>query len=447
MSWWLLPREDFSTSVATPWMQRLAPEHPTYVIFSDAEKSELEGYPADFRFAVIYSRDWYQQLQIKWTPGPIYGTGEAGGNGGGVITPGAESAYVGFGHCDLLRGRWVHFVVTWDEEANDYRLYINGTLVQTATRTVTQALIRQKNSGTLWAGHPLFGYGELAFYEEPLAPEQCLDLFAQSSPSSKEDAERWALIHCGKSLPSLNWNAENEWKLQIDLPMSRRADMDSFQVQGLQHGIIQTTDQGIQVRSSPIHGSKIAKPETWDSSKEPWDPAQGYLWLKNYFCGDCAIEFEFLSAQRHGLALLLSRAAALQGEDFLKHQALRQTGAMTTVCWDKVRNYHWEYYRQMEDCRNDVASHVLVKNPYLRPLAYQDMSAMLEVGTWHRLQWIHEENRIRGAINGQTVFDVQDDPFRGFGPVFRTGTFGLRAMWDTDITYRNLKVWVKPDSY
>jgi hypothetical protein len=120
---------------------------------------------------------------------------------------------------------------------------------------------------------------------------------------------------------------------------------------------------------------------------------------------------------------------------------------MRAVCWENIRNYHWEYYRQMEDCRNDTASHVLVKNPYLHPIAYQDAPESLVVGEWHRLQFVHEGNRLRGAINGVQVLNVVDDPFSGFGLVMRSGTLAIRCMWDSDIVFRNLKVWTKPDAF
>jgi hypothetical protein len=45
------------------------------------------------------------------------------------------------------------------------------------------------------------------------------------------------------------------------------------------------------------------------------------------------------------------------------------------------------------------------------------------------------------------VLDVVDDPFSGFGPVMRSGTLAIRCMWDSDIVFRNLKVWTKPDAY
>jgi hypothetical protein len=120
---------------------------------------------------------------------------------------------------------------------------------------------------------------------------------------------------------------------------------------------------------------------------------------------------------------------------------------MRVVCWENVSNYHWEYYRKMEDVRNDVASHVLVKNPYLQPLAYQALSESIAVGEWHTLRLVHEGDRVRGAIDGKQLFDVRDDPFAGFGPTLRTGTIGIRCMWGSDMLFLDLKIWTKSDPY
>ncbi|MFN6017260.1 MAG: DUF1961 family protein, partial [Verrucomicrobiota bacterium] len=254
-----------------------------------------------------------------------------------------------------------------------------------------------------------------------------------------------ARIHSGKSLSAFDWKASADWSERLNLPLNRDEDFARFYVQGMTEAP-SVTPEGIRVRTSAIHKSELKQPENWNS-EEVWDPTQVYLWLEDYFTGDFAVEYEFKSLQKHGLSLLMMRAAGLHGEDFLKSHPRRVSGAMRAVCWENIRNYHWEYYRQMEDCRNDTASHVLVKNPYLHPIAYQDAPESLKVGEWHRLQFVHEGNRLRGAIDGVQVLDVVDDPFSGFGPVMRSGTLAIRCMWDSDIVFRNLKVWTKPDAF
>lgn len=50
--------------------------------------------------------------------------------------------------------------------------------------------------------------------------------------------------------------------------------------------------------------------------------------------------------------------------------------------------------------RNDVASQVLMKNPYLKPMAYQAQSESITINEWHTLRFLHEVNRLLGAIDG-----------------------------------------------
>jgi hypothetical protein len=443
LTWWFLPREDFATSVNSPWMAKREKYHHLYTLLGDRVDDEARNDPRLHHFALIYSRDWYQQLQAKWHCGGVYdGVEELGGSS--MFQTGKEKAYVGLGHLNLHRGHWIQVGLSWDEPANDYRMYLNGVLVQTATTTLDHPMLREKNSDTLYAGHPLFACGELAFYDRPLDAGE----FAASYDAPKENAAIDASIartHTGKSLSTFDWKLSMDWSERLNLPLNRDEDFARFYVQGMTEAP-SVTPEGIRVRTSAIHKSQLKQPENW-SSEEVWDPTQVYLWLEDYFTGDFAVEYEFKSLQKHGLSLLMTRAAGLHGEDFLKSHPRRVSGAMRAVCWENIRNYHWEYYRQMEDCRNDTASHVLVKNPYLHPIGYQDAPESLAIGEWHRLQFVHEGNRLRGAIDGVQMLDVVDDPFSGFGPVMRSGTLAIRCMWDSDILFRNLKVWTKPDAF
>ena len=51
------------------------------------------------------------------------------------------------------------------------------------------------------------------------------------------------------------------------------------------------------------------------------------------------------------------QASGMQREDFMKEYPLRTNGSMSTVHSEDVRNYHWEFFREMNDTRNDVCSH------------------------------------------------------------------------------------------
>lgn len=74
-----------------------------------------------------------------------------------------------------------------------------------------------------------------------------------------------------------------------------------------------------------------------------------YLWTRDVFEGDLYLTAEFRIHQHGGLALWMLQAAGMQGEDFLSDYPLRSDGAMSTVITEDVRNYHWEFYREMVD--------------------------------------------------------------------------------------------------
>jgi hypothetical protein len=100
----------------------------------------------------------------------------------------------------------------------------------------------------------------------------------------------------------------------------------------------------------------------------------------------------------------------------------------------------------MNDTRHDVASSALIKQPWQWPLAYQCFDHELALEHWHTLEFAHVGDRLLGGIDGKVVFDLEDNPHANAGPVYRCGRFGLRCMWKTDMTFRNLKVMQAPDA-
>jgi len=443
LTWWVLPREDFATAVDMPWMSERDPDHLFHVLLGDVAGAASWK---NHRFALIYCRSWYQQMVAKWHSGPIYSGAAFDDLENAAFRPHRETAFVGLGHQNLPAGHWIQIGLSWNTPDDDYRMYLNGVLVQTATTTLDHPMLREANSGIVYAGHPLFVCGELNVYDRALGAAEFASAYRSGKgPENEAFDAGLSRMHEGKGLAGFDWVPNEEWSLRVDLPLATEEDLGRFYQQGMP-GAVSLTDEGLRIHTSPIHSCEIPKPEDW-TSKEVFDPAQGYLWLEDYFTGDFAVEYEFKPLQNHGLSLLMVRAAGLQGENFLTTQPRRISGSMQMVCWENVRNYHWEYYRQMEDARNDVASHVLVKNPYMHPIAYQTTDSKLAAGEWHRIQFVHEGNRLRGAIDNVQIFDLLDDPFAGFGPVLRTGTLAIRCMWDSDIVFRNMKVWSKALPY
>ena len=136
----------------------------------------------------------------------------------------------------------------------------------------------------------------------------------------------------------------------------------------------------------------------------------------------------------------LAVAAPMQREDFLSDHPPRTTGSMNTIINDRIRNYHWEFFRHSVDVRGDVDTQVLVKNPWFRPLALSSRP-LPACGAWSQLLFLQEGDHLRAAINGEWLLDVHDSPTDNHGPVLNTGRIGIRLMYQTRMCFRNLKVW------
>jgi hypothetical protein len=117
---------------------------------------------------------------------------------------------------------------------------------------------------------------------------------------------------------------------------------------------------------------------------------------------------------------------------------------MATVFGEDVRNYHWEFYREMCDTRNDLVSHGLMKNPWYRPLGFQMENRRWDLDRWYRLDWLQEGARLRMVVDRLTVLDVVDSPDDNNGSIFTAGRIALRCMMRTDLTVRNLHVRTRP---
>jgi Domain of unknown function (DUF1961) len=421
----ILPLEDFATCVQIPHSQEKEPGAWNTVLLSDNRDlhTRLPGWPAApvGSFALVYSRDWYHQLYAKFYPGNIYMD---------AYTPGREKAIVTLGHLSLPRRRWIQITLTWDREAGDYRLYVEGILA--ARSSVFGQMGNEPCGPSLYAGDPAIAVGEVVFSDEATPPQ---------APGPQPDSFVQALLaqHAPAALPAFSPPRDAAgWTTLCSRSLARDDDRKLFHVQGMQD-VLRTVPDGLEVRTSPVHPQLLPRPDDWPAH-EPFDIGQTYLWVDCPCEGDLWLEFDFMPLQRHGLALLMLQAQGMHREDFMLDHPRRRTGSMRMVCWENVRNYHWEYYRQMGDCRHDTASHVLVKNPVLRPLAYQVMPERIAVGQWHRLVFLQEGGRLRGSIDGKRVIDAVDSPLAGFGPVYDHGRIGFRCMFDTWMRMKDLIV-------
>jgi hypothetical protein len=411
---WVLPMEDLSSFASIQHMHKTDPGYDIYPILSDNENVR------DWQqatFAWTWAAHWYPQWWAKFYKGSIYPDG---------FDPNPRAVVLA-GHFNFRAMRWVQLGLTWDKAASQYRLYANGVLVSTSNQ-FARSLEAQTCGKTLFLGEPAMAFSELNFYDA------CLDAGEMAQRYSAEaveaDAEMLANLRrtfAGADPQPFDWHPDASWTLRLDLPMNEPGTLDHFYVQGNTDAPSVTPD-----------GLLVHTPERVDGDD---DRAQVYLWTRQAFENDLAIEFDFKPEAPNGLSLLMLQASGLHREDFMEDYPLRTTGSMAVVYCENVRNYHWEFFRGMDDTRNDVASSALIKQPWNRPLAYWCGDRRLALDEWHRIQFVQHGARLRGAIDGVIVFDVRDESCAFTGSHYNCGHLAIRCMIKTRNIYRNLRVW------
>lgn len=433
LSLWLLALEELSTQAWIPHIRSMQADYQAVPVLTD--HAEVRNVTAS-TFAMTFFTNWYPHFYVKRTQGGLYPN---------AYQPKA-SGVVGLGHFPIVRQRWYHLAYAWDREASDYRVYINGVLAGAGVQHEQDKPLRFEEGGaTLYAGHPKLVLSDVRIESEVLSRQALRQrIAADPTPIDSDVQQGLEKMYEGAGVPTLDWDAPDDWRTVLDLPLTGPDALDDFYVQSHRPSMARTSDEGIRVQT-PFE--RTPKPEDWEQrSDEPFDADQIYLWLERFFEGDLCLSYEFKSRSDRGLSLLAAQASGMHGEDFMADHPRRTTGSMRMVFGENVRNYHWEYYRHMSDTRHDVASSGLIKQPWQWPLAYQCLDHTLPLDTWHTLTFIHVGDRLIGAINDDVMFDVHDNPHANSGPVYRRGRFGLRCMWRSDMTYRNLRVRMPPDA-
>jgi len=426
---WVYFLEEVSTQGSPRHVQMLQPDSLAVPLLTDhREVREFN----DATFAMTFVLNWYPHFFVKRCKGPIY--------------PNAygdhKTGIVGLGHWPVRREAWYHVSYTWDQAVSDYRVYLNGVLAGTSMQQDAHKPLRFETGGqTLYAGHPKVVLSDVRLHAEAMSQDEVRQEIADdATPIHSDVQDELERVYAGVGVPKLDWSPPADWETVTDLPLIGSGTLEEFYVQGNQDAPVET-DEGIRVRTA---FENTPKPADWDETHtdldEPFDVDQVYLWLERFFEGDIYLTYEFKSRSNLGLSLLCAQASGMHGEDFMADHPRRVSGAMRMVFAENVRLYHWEYYRHMGDCRNDVASSGLIKQPWQWPLAYQCFDHTLALDVWHRLEFLHVGERLVGALNGLIVFDVVDNPHTNNGPVFRRGRFGIRCMRWTDMTFRGLKV-------
>lgn len=402
-SLWLMGLEDLATVPYLQYVSHFQPDYQGFPLMTTRDPVSDASGGGDF--ALVWSSTWYPQLFAKF-----YKEGTAF-----VTSPAKSLGFAGAGHFHFHRNEWVQLAVTWDKTKQDVRVFANGVLITRSNIFKTDAfdaIIPEQ----LRLGNTCFAFGELEFLGH--IPELPL----VEAPRTRDLLRMYA----GTELGTMPWAVpySPEWKLEMDNPLSTVEDLEAFYVQGCTEAV--GIDEGTLLVETP-----------------PQDANNGqvYLWTRKSFEGDLAMEFEFMPCKHNGLSLLMLQASGMQREDFMKDYPLRTTGNMSMVYGENVRGYHWEFFREMDDTRNDVATNALIKAPWQRPLGYSCLDHPLEQNRWHRVRFQQDGPRLRASINNTLVFDVEDPPFTNSGDYYQCGHIALRCMIKTKNRYRNLKVW------
>lgn len=419
---WVLPMEDLSNATYWGHFRDREPDFWLYTLLSDSHNLRDLG---ESHFAIVWRTDWWRQLMARFTR---------------TAARTHTTHKPAFGPCDFhFRAlHWYQISVTWCRSQSRFRLFVNGICVGHSNRW--RELVAEQAGPSLYFGNTCFAIGELSFYGEELSGAGLREIYRHEATGIDEEIDRELReTHGGEGFEPFEFSPGGEYATELELPLTRPEDLAAFYIQGNTQAP-RITSEGLLIKTPKEFPPPLMSPDNNDR-------IQVYLHTWKTFEGDIAVEFDFMPLEHEGLALIMVYASGMQREDFMKDYPLRTIGSMRMVCWENVRNYHWEFWREMEGIRHDVATHAFFKNPWFRGLAYRAMPSLYEPGRWHRLQLVQRGRRWRGAIDGLLVFDVTDDPFANHGPAYSFGHVALRNMWGSNFLWRDLRVSVRPPEF
>lgn len=416
VSFWVLSLEDLGTYFPKGNMGSGNPHFYTYPLLVDYPKPQQETHAA-FRF--VWSPNWHPSLRVQFAKGSLW--------------PDAfkypHAGLISVSHFSFQALKWYQFTLTWNHHVDEYILYLNGLEISRNDQFRTERARRDSVNSSLFMGNPTLAFSEVNFFNKVLTPEQTYQRFRQQAKTFDPALEKEIrYTYQGKDRKPFRFELTPDWKNQMDLNLQLPAQMDQFYVQGNPVNV-EITSEGLLMETV----QKQFSPFIVDS--------QVYFWSKQTFEGDLYLEYEFKVLRPGGLSLLMVNASGMNREDFMRDYPLKTTGRMTTVFGENVRNYHWEYYREMSDMSNALNNSVLAKNPHSYALAFGTHDQPLVYNQWHKLQFLQIGNRLIGAINGVVMVEALDNGFVNNGAVFDFGHIAIRCMVNTKMLFRNLKVY------
>lgn len=413
---WVMSLEDLATSNAKPTMAISNPYWTMYPLLTDCPNQQ-DIVSANFK--MVWMNAWHPNLIALLGKDKLY---ESAFNY-------PHKALVSVSHFSFHGRKWYNFALTWDYEKDQYRMFVNGVSVGKENQHTTQKFHRDSINSSLYLGNPTFCYSDIKFYNTALSQPELRDIF-KNEVTKFDPALQEELQHTYEGGPRnpFVWKVDAGWQSKLDLSLTRPTDLDSFYIQGKPVQVA-ITKEGLLIETinKEMNAAKL--------------DSQMYVWTKKPFEGDLYVEYEYKTLRRGGLSLLLTQASGMNREDFMADYPLRTSGRMTMIYGEDMRSYHWEYYREMADMRNDLDNSAFMKQPWNYPLAFASQNAPLSKDTWHKLQFLQIGNQLVGAIDGQIMFECTDDGFINNGPVLNFGRIAIRCMLHSKMVFRNLKVY------
>ena len=416
VSIWFLSLEDLSAYDAKPGMSKSNPDFYTYPFLSD--NSNPQDYNAA-NFKLAFTPRWHPGLTALFGKGSFYE--EA------FYLP--HKAFISVSHAGFKRNTWYQMALTWDYVQDTYNLYLNGILIGNQNHYNTTKFYRDSINSSLYTGNPTLAFSTIKFYDVVLSADQIHTDFKKEATSfSREIEDELISTYNGKGLGKFEWKPDATWEKKLSVDFNKLSDLDSFYVQG-NPVAVKVNNEGLLIETV----DKLYTGSLLDS--------QVYVWSNKPFEGDLYVEYEFKVLRPGGLSLLMVQASGMNREDFMADYPLRKSGRMTTVYGEDVRNYHWEYYREMADMRNDVSNSALMKNPFLYPLSFSALETPVEKNVWHKLTFLQIGNHLTGAVDGIKMVEFTDNGFNNNGPVYNFGRIAIRCMLHSKLVFRNLRVY------
>lgn len=410
---WIAPLETLGVASAMSAFREKDPNAQNYALLSDSFPiNTIEN----SIFAWYWRSYWHPQMIAKFMAGSA-----GGGKADFGITP-----YVPVEHLPLIEKNWYQLAFTWDKTGSTMKVYVNGILAG-----MSDLPFKADNpKPELYLGNTAMVFSDLEIYDEELSAAVIRTAYERSSVTKNPEIEaRLLSLFTVTPKKRVDWTPNELWKLSYETSLTKQGDFAGWSQQGSTDEPFKLKELGITPEGLLIQTSDTIHKET-----------RVYFWSPQNYEGDIAIQYDFRPEKDSGLALLVIQASGMQREDFLTDHPKRTSGAMGTIIGDRVRNYHWEFFRKTVDVRYDLGTQVLVKNPWQRPLG-MSVREPYKTGEWYRLLFVREGGHLRAAINGEWLLDVEDDPLINAGPVFNHGRIGLRLMYQTRMRFKDLKIW------